>query len=373
MSTSASVASERLVITGCGIVSPIGCGIEPFRAALAAGQTGRTAVAGIFEEPLPCAEACYVTDFDVRKLLGKKGTSFLDRLSAFTIVTCGMALENARIPSDESRQQRAGLVLGSSLGSIQSISEFTRETLIHERPYLVNPVLFPNTVMNCAAGQAAIWHTLKGINSTTAGGQLSSLMALRYAMMTLRQGYAEVMVFGGAEAFSPQTAWAFHHAGLLSDGHAPLGEGCALFALEHAATAQAEGRTPLLEVLACSVGFSERPSQSPDAAITSLAQCIRRSLGRAGVSTDQRWIHSGGFRGDAVLDRIEEESVRVALEHTPDTRLSIKQAIGEVYSAAGAFQLAALLDGRPETQGSMALITSVGHDGMIGCAIVKVL
>lgn len=370
MSASPLAPAERLVITGCGVLSSVGSGSAALGAALRDGRSGRAALAGHFDEPLPFTDACWIADFDLRQLLGKKGTSFFDRLTGLTIATCGMALESARLAVDVHASDRIGVVLGSSVGSMRSISEFTRQSLVSERPYLVNPVLFPNTVMNCAAGQAAIWYKLRAVNATVSNGQLSSLAALRYAMWMLRRGYADVLVVGGAEEMSPQLAWGFHHASDLAATPTLLGEGCALFVLEPARTAQAEGRTALLELLACEVGCAAPPGD-PEAVTEALARCIRRGLARARLAGGA-WVHAGSFRGDPLLDPAEAAGVALGLGDTPSAQPRVKQAAGECYSAAGALQLAALADqlARPGSAG-LGLVTSVGRDGSVGCAIVR--
>src|SRR5207248_2320963 len=91
-----------------------------------------------------------------------------DRLVA-TIESLGAGereLEDGGLEVDDRGRGRVGVVLGTTVGSLRSMSDYTRETLIEERPYLVSPALFPNTVMNCAAGQSAIRHGLAGINAT---------------------------------------------------------------------------------------------------------------------------------------------------------------------------------------------------------------
>lgn len=368
--------ARRFAVTGCGVLASIGIGVEAFTAGLEAGRSGQTSVAGLFEEPMPSDKACYISDFETRKFLGKKGTSFLNRFTALTITACGMAIEHSGLKVTDDNRDQIGVVLGSAMGSAQSISNFTRETLIHDRPYLVNPVLFANATMNCAAGQSAIWHSLRAINTTVSGGQLSSLSALRYTLIAMRQGYANAILVGGAEELSPHMAWGFHHAGVLADTHTLVGEGCAIFVLEDLETTLAAGRTPLVEILACEIGMSSgEPAHNPRDTADRLAACIQRALQRAGVTPDQVWALCGGFTGNKVLDRVEEEGICLALGRMPTLQLRIKQLIGECYSAAGALQLAALLSLYKTNLGSaterIALVTSVGHDGSTGCALVK--
>lgn len=373
MGRSASELSGTVALTACSLLSPIGVGLDAFTDALRDHRSGRIDIAGRFDVPMPCAEACYIADFDVRAYLGKKGTSFFDRLTSLTIVACREALRERGLAVTDDNREQIGIVLGSAVGSIESIGAFTRETLIYDRPYLVNAILFPNTVMNCAAGQAAIWLMLKGVNATVSGGQTSGIHALRYAATAIRRRYADVLLVGGIEELSLQYAWGFHHSGLLAKATAPLGEGAAVFVMEDAAAVRAAGITPLAEVLACEVGAYGHLDRA-DGIARGLAHCIQRALARSGVSADEVWAVSGSFTGDADRDRIEEEGIGLALEHMPEHKLCVKEYIGECYSAAGAFQLAALLSlyrTLPGPGGRIALVTSIGHDGSVGCALIR--
>lgn len=367
--------SEPLVITGWGVISPIGIGIEAFAAGLRAERSGRKPLTGYFEHALPFSEACVIPEFEATTFLGKKGTRFLDRTTTLAIATIGLALQHGGFNIGVENQERIGVVLGTNVGSVKSICDFMRDTLVHERPYMVNPMRFPNAVMNCAAGQSAIWHKMKGVNATISGGRMAGLLALRYASLMLRLDYVETVFTGGVEEFCEQTAWGFYHAGLLQpEGKTPLGEGCAMFALEKPQTAAAQGREALAEVLACEVGVYYADDDVSEQA-TGLAHCIRTALERAAVKPEDVWAVSSYQSAAPKLARVEEEGLRLALDgHEPAHRLAIDQLIGECFSAAGAFQLAALLasfDNSPGCGGRAALMTSVAHHGGVGCAVIR--
>ena len=148
-------------------------------------------------------------------------------------MACGDALRDAALVIDDTNRARVGVALGTTLGSFKSTSDYTRETLVQDKPYLVNPVLFPNTVMNCAAGQAAIRYGLKGINATIAGGPLAFFNAVRYAGNAIGRGYVDTMLVGAVEEFSAHRAWltALHPG---SD-RAVAGDGAAIFVLARSA------------------------------------------------------------------------------------------------------------------------------------------
>lgn len=367
--------NQPLVITGCGVVSPIGIGFPDFARSIHEGRSGRRSLEGWSEEALPFREACVAADFDVARHVGAKGTRYFDRTIGLVISACGLAMQHAELTIIDENREQVGLAIGTSTGSIKSICDFTRDTLIGERPYAVNPILFPNLVMNSSTGQAAIWHRIKGPNGTVAGGQLSGLLALRYAALTIRRAYADTVIAGAVEEFSPYTAWGVYHAGILPpDGELALGEGAAMFVVERGETARAAGRTPLAEVLSCEVGtYADLAGQA--ALAPKFAQCIRRALERAAVHPDQVWLVAGSDGGGAWRDDVEAKAVREALGQEPAQRLTLKKQIGETLSAAGAFQLAgamALLGQFPGEQRT-ALITSVGSDGMVGCAVIRSL
>jgi 3-oxoacyl-[acyl-carrier-protein] synthase II len=253
--------------------------------------------------------------------------------------------------------------MGTSTGSIRSTAEYSRETLVNPRPYLVNPSLFPNTVMNCAAGRSAIWHGLKGPNATVAGGQLSSLQALRYARNVLRTGAADALVVGGVEEMSPHSAWAQHRATTGTRAVGP-GEACGAFVLERAADVRARAGEAVAELLAVET------ASAMGAGAAAIADCVRRALRSAGVAPEEVAIVSASACLAPALDDAELDGVLGALGDRPVRWLRVKEQVGECYSAAGAVQLGALL-AQPLGPGEVALVTSLAWDGSAAAAVVR--
>jgi 3-oxoacyl-[acyl-carrier-protein] synthase II len=224
--------------------------------------------------------------------------------------------------------------------------------------------------MNCAAGQAAIRYGLKGVNATVAGGQLSTILALRYATMLIRLGHADTLLVSSVEEFSPQVAWGSHLTREQKKTEAVFGEGCVTFIVESAAAARAAGRTARAEILACVVSAYR---ELGDVA-SKLAACIHQALLRAGVTGDQVEAVAGSMGENSPHDRAEEEGICLALGKVPERLLKVKPLLGECYSAAGAFQMATLLalgqQGRDQER-QIALVTSVDHTGSLGCLIIR--
>ena len=188
MTTMTAVAP--LVITGCGVVSPAGIGLPALAAAASGAEIGEPDLETIGGEfpPMPLAAT---PDLRVEEYLGRKGVRSLDRTTRLALVACNRALAGLGTPLAAHDRARTGVVIGTSTGSIRSSSEFSRDTLVQEKPYLVLANLFPNSVMNCCAGQIAIWNSLRGVNATIAGGRVSGLAAVRYARNAIAQGHVD--------------------------------------------------------------------------------------------------------------------------------------------------------------------------------------
>ncbi|MGW2521691.1 beta-ketoacyl synthase N-terminal-like domain-containing protein [Streptomyces sp. NPDC001617] len=359
-----------LVITGTGVLSAAGQGLRTLQPSLPSGDAPRADLSQISDD-LPPIALHAVADLNAEEYLGGKGIRHLDRTTKLALVACARALAGLPVPLAEDDKPRTGVVIGTSTGSIRSSSEFSRDTLVQDKPYLVRANLFPNSVMNCCAGQIAIRSKLRGVNATIAGGRLSSLNAIRYARNAIAGGHVDRALVGAVEELCPQSAWGWHLSKALSGG-AAVGEGCAVFMVERPEDAAAAGRPALAQVLACEVSSAGVGVQQGSLA-AALSHCIERALRRSEVSADQVSAVSLGCSGHVGLERIEERGVAGALGALPDRTLRITQRLGETFSASGSLQLAALLAAWQEGpgDGEVALVTSVGMDGNVGCLIVR--
>ncbi|MBB5119738.1 hypothetical protein GO002_02425 [Streptomyces eurocidicus] len=378
-------------LLGCAVHSAAGPGTAALATALADGRGPAATDAADRptapdDVPYPPLDVRPAAGFDPAAVLGRKGLARLTRTDLLGLATCTEALEavgglaglNGPAGADGSDVAgETGVVLGSSLGSASAVAEFTRDTLVQERPYLVNPSAFPSTLMNSAASRAAIRHGLTGLNATVSGGPLASLHALRYARNALVRGHARQLLVGGVEELSPHGAWAWHRAGALAPDTA-LGEGCAVFVARAApAPGRAAGPAPLARLLACDIGSAE-PGSGPLGVARRLAGLVRDALARSGVAPGDVAVAAVGAAGRRGWAAVEERGLRLAFGPGPEPlRLRVQPLLGETHSASGALQLAAVLarwqdvpTARPATAERAAVITSVGPDGSVGCAVV---
>ncbi len=361
-----------LAVTGWSVLSSVGVGADEFAASVQSGESRPADVSTMFEEPLPRPDAHALVDFKVRDHLGRKGTSFFDRSTALAIVTGKLAIADTDLVISDENRRRIGITLGTTAGSVRSTSDYSRETFVQSRPYLVNPLLFPNAVMNCAAGQAAIWFGLKGVNATIAGGQLAGLNVLRYGRNLISCGYADALLIGAVEEFSPHVSWATHFSMQAGGGNTATGEGAAVFVVEDAGAVRAAGRTPEAEILAAEVG-SFTPTGELTALSDGLTSLIRRALTRAGVDAGDVWGVATAENGILDLDAVEDRAV-VAVLGTGPERIRVKQLVGECHSVTGGFQLAYVLARHradPALDGRVSVLTSRSSDGAVGVAVVR--
>src|SRR5262249_2961328 len=165
-----------------------------------------------------------IRSFDAKKYLAGKNLGPLDRTSELVASAAQLALDDSGLTDVARNNVEVGLVLGTMFCSVRTISEFDRRSL-EAGPAYASPMDFSNTVINAAAGQTAILHGLRGINSTISTGTTSSLQAIAYATDMIRTGGAEVILAGGADELCFESFFGFDRAGLLcrsDNGNFPI-------------------------------------------------------------------------------------------------------------------------------------------------------
>lgn len=343
--------NARVVVTGAGVISSIGAGVEEFERNLYAGCSG------IGPSPLlgEAAVAGEVRNFNPQPWLGNKGIRVLDRSARLLCVAAHMALTATGLQQQDSGEgdPNLGLVCGTMFGSVHSITSFDWSG-VTDGPAYVNPMEFPNTVINSPAGQAAIKHKLRGVNSTISAGLVSGLYAIHYAAEFLRFGRATALLAGGVEELCEESYLSFGKVGILSPGGRPrpfapdrdgaaLGEGAALFMLETAESAQARGAKALLEICGFGAAHDAHDIQSYRVKGEGATAAIRQALQAAGVDAGAIGCIVAGASGSRTGDEMETHALRnvfgARLERIP--LCAPKAALGETIGAAGALSAVA--------------------------------
>jgi len=187
------------VVTGLGVVSPVGTGIEPFWASLTGGVSGIRRITKFDPSLFSTQMAGEVVDFDPLQYIDKKEARRMDRFAQFAMAASRMALEDAAIDIEKLDRDRVGVALGTGIGGIETLEEQAR-ILFEKGPGRVSPFFVPMMIANIGAGQIAINYRLRGPNTTSVTACASSAGAIGEAFKLLQWGHAEVMITGGAEA-----------------------------------------------------------------------------------------------------------------------------------------------------------------------------
>ena len=203
--------SKRIVITGIGVLACNGIGRDAFWNGLEEGRSGVREVSLFDTSTTRSKLAGEIADFNPKAILGPKGLRTLDRTTLLVLCASKFAFEDANLPHPVSGEDtnHYGVSLGSTMGSVWSISEFDKLTL-REGPRAVNPAHFPNTVINSPASHISIRFNIQGFNSTISTGFCSSLDAVYYAMNMINLYGYEVVLTGGVEELCEQTYKGFY-------------------------------------------------------------------------------------------------------------------------------------------------------------------
>lgn len=351
---------KRVVITGIGILASNGIGTEAFWKALREGKPGIRPVTLFDTSSMRSKQAGEITDFKAEVYLGDKGIRTFDRATKLVLSAAKLALDDAgfKYPLDEELSLRTGVSLGSTLGSVWSISEFDKEGL-REGPRAVNPALFPNTVINAPASQISIRYNIKGFNTTISTGFAASLDAIDYAANFIKLYDYDVVLAGGVEELCLQTFLGFHKIGHLAGSRAGkqeincpfdkrrngivLGEGSCLLVLEELEHARIRGANIYAEVLGYGTSFDPESRNIYNPRASGAMKAMKFALDDAKLKADDIDYICASANSTLDCDVMETRAVRGALGARADKVpvSSIKSMIGDTFSAGGAMNVAA--------------------------------
>ena len=349
-----------VVITGIGVLSPLGIGRDAYRRALRAGTSGFRPITLFDALSFGVSIAGEITEFDPIPLLGKKGLRDLDRSTKMLSATAKLAIDDSGLVIADTNAGALGVSVGTTFGSLHSIAQFDRTGLL-EGPRLVNPSHFPNTVVNSPASQVSIRFRIKGFNTTISTGACSGLDALSYAADFVRLGRADGVLAGGVEELCEETFRWFHGLGYLSgtDGSEPqsrpfdarrngviLSEGAGMLVVETEAHARARNARVLATVRGCGNAFDRHADQTFDRAGDGLLSAVTGAMREAGVGPEDIDYVCSCANSTPGLDRMETRVLKQVFgDHARRVPVSsIKSMLGETYSASGTLALAAAIE-----------------------------
>jgi 3-oxoacyl-[acyl-carrier-protein] synthase II len=339
------MVSDRICITGIGVVSPIGIGKEEFLSSLKNGQSGIGEIKEFDTHFSRSKKGGMVRTFHPKDFLAGSKIRRLDRASQFAIAASKLALADARFSVTHENSSRVGVVLGSGFCGLSSSEEFHRSEVL--KSFLdLNPMLFPNTVPNAASSHVSIELGIQGVNCTLVQSFCTAEAAMIFACDQLKKGKADVIITGGVDELSEFLFWGFSELHLLATDQGNgerscpydrmrnglvLGEGAGVLIIENEAHARSRGARIYGYLLGYSlVGVSSKDDDSKD-----MVRSIKMTLsGREGISIDYL---NGAGNSSRVLDALEADGIKKAFpsQHLQIPVSSIKSMLGEAIASGG--------------------------------------
>lgn len=367
---------RRVVITGIGMVSPLGCGAEISWQRILEGQSGSRRVENFETDDLQTKIACQIprgdgTDgtYNPNDWMEPKEQRKVDEFIVYAIAAADQALEDANWkPESDEDKNRSGVLIGSGIGGFQGIAD-TAILLKEKGPRRVSPFFIPGRLINLASGYVSIRHQLKGPNHSVVTACSTGAHAIGDAARLVALGDADVMVAGGTESpicrlgisgfnacralstgFNDEPEKASRPYDKDRDGFV-MGEGAGIVVVEDYEHAKARGAKIYAEIVGYGLSGDAYHITAPAADGDGGYRCMEAALKRAGMTLgDVDYINAHGT-STPLGDEIELGAVtRLAGEHAKGlTMSSTKSSVGHLLGAAGAvetiFSVLAIRDG----------------------------
>ncbi|WP_375460140.1 beta-ketoacyl-ACP synthase II [uncultured Enterovirga sp.] len=367
---------RRVVVTGLGMVTPLGCGVETTWRRLLAGESGAVRVDTFDVSDLACKIACMIPrgdgtegTFDPDQWMDPKDQRKVDPFIVFAMTAAKQALDDADWhPESYEDQTSTGVVIGSGIGGIGGIYDASI-TLYEKGPRRISPFFIPGRIINLASGYVSIAHGLKGPNHSVVTACSTGSHAIGDASRLIAFGDADVMVAGGAESPINRLSLAgFAACRALSTGYNDdpvrasrpydrdrdgfvMGEGAGIVVLEEYEHAMARGAKIYAEVIGYGLSGDAYHITSPAEDGDGAFRCMSAAVKRAGISaSDIDYINAHGT-STPMGDELELRAVERLVGNAAGKLVmsSTKSAIGHLLGAAGSveaiFSVLAIRDG----------------------------
>lgn len=347
---------RRVVVTGVGLVSPLGVGTQPTWEAMLAGRSGIGPITAFDASAFTTRIAGEVKGFDPERWIERKDLKKTGRFIQFAVAAADFALRDSGLRVTAENGDRVGVYIGSGIGGFEVIErEF--ETLLTHGPRRVSPFFIPAAIVNLAAGYVSIRVGAKGPNSATATACTSGAHAIGDSFRIIERGEADAMICGGSEApvcrmgiggFTAMRALSTRNDeperasrpwDKMRDGFV-VGEGSGILILEALETAVARGAPILAEIVGYGMSGDAfhitAPSEDGDGACRVMASAIR---GAGLLPTQIDYVNAHGTSTE-VGDRVETVALKRCFgEHAYKLAVSsTKSMTGHLLGGAGGFE-----------------------------------
>jgi len=362
------LTKRRVVITGLGIVSPVGSTVAGAWEGVCNGRSGITTIGKLDTSAFPVHIGGEVVGFDAEDYMSPKDARKFDPFVSFGVAAAVQAIRDSGIEVNEANSPRVGVAMGAGIGGLSTIEENTAKWLEARTPRKISPFFIPGSIINAAAGQVSIMYGLRGPNLALVTACTTSTHSIGIAARTIQHGDADAMIAGGSEmAFTPLGLGSFCQARALSSRNdAPerasrpwdrdrdgfvMAEGAGALVLEEYEHARARGA----QVYAEFAGFGmsgdahhiTAPPEDGEGARLAMVNAVRD----AGLDLSAVQYINAHATSTELGDRAETVAIKRAFgEHAHRLAVSsTKSMTGHLLGAAGAveaiFTVLAIRDG----------------------------
>lgn len=346
--------NRRVVVTGLGMVSPLGADLATSWKNALEGKSGIGRITAFDPSDFGCQIAGEVKDFDAAKYLGVKEVRRFDRFVHFGVAAGLMALEDSGLEITEENAPMTGVAIGAGIGGLPSICA-NNDAMVSRGPRRISPFMIPGCIINMVSGQLAIMKGLKGPNIAHVTACSTGLHAIGEAMYIIARGDADVMIAGGAEATvcklgiggfdamhalsrrNDEPEKASRPFDVDRDGFV-MGEGSGVLVLEELEHAKARGAKIYAEV--AGYGLSGDAHHITTPATDGPVRCMRMALRHAGMNPDDIDYLNAHGTSTSVGDANEVKAIREVFgEHAKKLVVnSTKSMTGHLLGGAGGIE-----------------------------------
>jgi 3-oxoacyl-[acyl-carrier-protein] synthase II len=348
------LSKRRVVITGLGIISPVGIGIPGVWQNIVAGKSGITRISHFDPSPFTCQVAGEVKGFDVTQYLPAKDARRMDKFIHFGLVAGIEALKDSGLVVTEQNAERIGVNIGSGIGGLPMIED-THNDYLAGGPRKISPFFIPGSIINMISGNLSVMFGLKGPNLAMVSACTTGTHCIGESARIIEYGDADVMIAGGAEAtIGPLAVGGFSSARALStrnddpatssrpwdkdrDGFV-MGEGAGVMVLEEYEHAKARGATIYAELAGYGMSGDAYHITSPNS--DGPKRSMLNALKNAGLNPDQvQYVNAHGT-STPLGDKNETDAIKLAFgAHAKKLVVnSTKSMTGHLLGGAGGIE-----------------------------------
>ncbi len=347
--------SRRVVITGAGVVSSLGMGVEQFWGAIKEGKNGISEITRIDVSELSTKVGAEIKDFDPAEYIDKKEARRMDRYNQFAMAAAKMAVEDSKLDLESLNRDRCGVIVGSGVGGLETFEE-QHNNLINKGPGRVSPFFIPMMISNMASGRIAIQYGFKGFNECVVTACATGNNAIGDAFKVIQRGDADVMITGGAEASITMMSYAgFCSMGAMTKNPDPntasrpfdkdrdgfvMGEGSGILVIEELEHAVKRGASILAEIVGygCTCDAYHITAPHPDG--EGGARSMQMAIDDAGIKPEQVGYINAHGTSTPLNDPTEVNVVKKVFGDAAKNvaMSSTKSMTGHLLGAAGAIE-----------------------------------